>query len=266
MKTKALLLVGLIVLTIAFSSCKKKNDQPAPDLPPQESFVMDMTFKDGDTTKVFGLKDIQGTYRNWWHSAVNVVVWNTVLTFHMIVPVAAYLESFNHEAVYDVNDETWTWSYNFYAAGALHTAELVAAENGQNIHWEMFISKSGAFSDVLWFYGDSKMDGTEGTWTIKKDALNPVEYIGIEWHRTSDVIGDIKYTNVESGASGYGDYIMYGLTSDYYNAFYDIEFNDNLTKINFNQTTEEGRVSDFNKFGDNAWHCWDSTLMDVSCN
>lgn len=272
MKTKIknfimLFLTIICLIVITETGCKKKK--PAPAIPPQETFVMDMNFKNGDTTKsMTGSKDIL-TYYNWGHSAWNVAVWNFILTINMVIPVAAFLESFNHEAEYDAGDEEWTWSYNF-TLGVVHTAKLKAKLDGEWVHWEMYISKENVFTDVLWFYGDSKTDGTQGTWTIKRDANNPIEYIGIIWHRNTDGTSDIKYTNIDNSdtdnvGADYGDYVMYGITTGAYDRFYDISILGNLTEIEWSYTSKIGRVKDFKRFQDNVWHCWDANLVDVAC-
>ena len=40
---------------------------------------------------------------------------------------------------------------------------------------------------------------------------------------------------------------------------------DNVIKIEFNNETREGRVSDFAKYEDKAWHCWNKDFVDTVC-
>ena len=109
------------LLIFLFTACTKE-DKPAPAIPPANSLIMDFTKFPADEGKT---TEEAATKANFGYAAVNVGWWNTVLVVNLAIPVAAFLESFNHDAVYDVATEKWTWSYNFNAAG-WHTARLEA--------------------------------------------------------------------------------------------------------------------------------------------
>ncbi|MFH2095304.1 MAG: hypothetical protein ABIJ16_06350, partial [Bacteroidota bacterium] len=82
------ILVPLIIIAMISEQGCKKEEEPAPEIPPSSTFLMDMTFKDQDTTN----KDI-ATYQSWGYSAINVGVWNFVITLTFAVPVASFVES-----------------------------------------------------------------------------------------------------------------------------------------------------------------------------
>ncbi len=259
------LLMFVFISFLALHGCKNDKDEPSPGLPPESSLVMDFSdFQNADTT----LKRDMETYHNWWWAASNVVVWNTFITVGMAIPIASFREAFNHEAIYDPDLESWTWSYNFTGGGAIHLASLQAALVQDSVLWKMYISKQGAFSDVLWYYGTSDLDATGGYWIMNKDPLNPVQMLNITWHRNA-ILGtaDIKYLNIIPDSEENGGYIHYGITNDTpFNAFYDI-FNkgkDNLTNIQWNRITRAGEVKDPDHFGDTEWHCWNEMKQDVS--
>lgn len=252
-----LLLVGLL------QSCEEdKNNEPAPELPPQFSMVMDYS---AFTTN----KNLDVTAFNWGYSALNLAVWNTILTVNLAIPVAAFVESFNHEGEYNEEINGWKWNYSFTAAGANHTAELEATLVSEGVQWEMFIRLNNGDNRFLWFSGISSIDRTHGEWELNYNAQNPTNYLDIEWnYNYTDSTGDIKYTIVDPNNEQVGSFIEYGLTtSTPYDAYYDISLTkeQKFTEIEWNITTIEGRVKDEVHFGDTDWHCWDSDLQDIDC-
>jgi len=256
---------------IAISGCNKDednndiNDNPAPQLPPESSMVMDFSFLDGDTAKYKSTM----TYKNWGWAAVNVTVWNAVLTLTLVVPVAAFYESFNHEGVYDPETGSWVWSYNFNAGG-VHLAELHASLVPEGVKWEMFISKNNVYNDFLWYSGTTNLSNTEATWELNHKPEDPTPFLLIEWERdTQTGNSDIKYTNVVPGGVENGGYIFYGVNNSAipFDAFYDIYSAnyDNLINIEWNRTLKDGRIRDEHHFSDFDWRCWDEDLLDIEC-
>lgn len=269
----------LLVGTLPWAAGCNTNVQPAPDdeqppeIPPASTFVMDFSdFTAGGAPKLASdhvdpttLQALPGG--NWGWAALNAGVWNVIITVGLSVPVAAFLESFNHVPERQP-DGSWVWSYDVNVGGIIHSAELHALAVGGDIQWAMFISKEGFYNRFNWFSGVSNLIGTEGTWTLNKDPDDATPFIGIEWHRNpQDETGDIKYTNVVPGGPENGGYIFHGITGETFDAFYDI-FNkgqENLTTIEWSRVSKDGRVKDPAHFGDEDWHCWDTDLQDVEC-
>lgn len=258
------LMVGVLTFALVNSGCKKK-DEPAPELPPQSSFLMDFTFQDQDTTS----KALH-TYGNWGYSAINVGVWNIVITVGMAVPVASFVESFKHQAEYNAQDEYWTWSYNFDSWGQ-HSAELTGYLESDSVVWEMRID------GYLWYYGHSHTNGSGGYWMLKENKTQATNLIKIYWQKNSTGVTSIKYLNVADASStqykNNGEYIEYGtVSSGEYDRFYHIFLKDdtdptltNLTDIEWNFADKHGHVKDEKHFNDTEWHCWDTNLADITC-
>ncbi|MCD4730937.1 MAG: hypothetical protein K8R74_10075 [Bacteroidales bacterium] len=278
MKTKEIsilrsvsLIVGLsILITLIFSGCNKDDENPAgpaPNLPPESSFVMDFSdFTISDTTNVY--KNSLG-YQNWGYAATNVFVWNTIITITFAVPVAAFYESFHHEGVWDPDVNAWVWSYNFVAVGVTHLAQLQGSLVNGGVKWEMYISKNNVYSDILWFWGITNGANTEAEWHLNANPQNLEEVIAIEWNRNiATGEANIKYTNVQEGAQEEGGYIIYGIANnEFYNAYYDIysSSQDNLLEIQWHRINKNGRVKNELHFGDEDWRCWDENLLDIDC-
>jgi hypothetical protein len=260
-------LLIVLLLIAGTQSCKKdKETKVAPEMPPASTLVMD--FNDYPNADTNGIRDIE-TYHNWWWAAINVNVWNTLIAVGLAVPVASFAEASNHEAVYNPDTDSWTWSYNFTVAGTIYLAELQASLVTDGVSWKMYISKENAFTDFLWYSGISNLTATQGSWLLYKSPQEPEELLEITWHRDpANSTADIKYMNVVPGGAENGGYIFYNITNDTpYNAFYDIynKGQDNHTDIQWNRTTMEGQVKDPVHFGDAGWHCWDVTKVDIVC-
>ncbi len=262
----AFVMAVLIVLTgmIFFTGCKK-DDEPAPAIPPQSTFVMDFSdFSNPDDT--LAAREFSA-YQNWGFAYTNVVVWNTLITVGLAVPVATFVESFNHEAVYHPDENNWTWSYNVSVGLVVYEAELTGYLQSDSVVWEMRITKGNEYADFLWYYGKSALDQSGGYWILNDNPTNATPLLGIYWNIYADNTADIKYMNIVPGGPENGGYIFYGTTLLDFNRFYDIynKGQDNLTEIEWSSVTINGHVKDLNHFGDSDWHCWDENLIDVEC-
>lgn len=265
MNNKIILSV-IIFSLILISSCSDKNsiqsNSSAPAVPPKSSMVMGVD-QFPDTSSHSNLQKVEGTYANWGWAALNVAVWNSILAVTLAVPVAAFLESFNHQPVLQP-DGSWLWAYDVNVSGTVYHAKLFGQTVQQGISWRMLVSKEGAYTDFEWFTGFSNLPATEGTWQLNRDPGDPNAFLAIEWQRNAqDSTGSIKYTKVQTGG-----FIYYGKTTDpIYDAFYQI-FNaeqNNETDIKWNIGNKNGRVNDQLHFGNTDWHCWDENLQDIDC-
>lgn len=256
----AFLLTAAFVLQ--FTSCKKdKDENPAPEIPPQSSFVM-------DNSSFSGTKSVDLTNINYVWAAANVNWWNAVLTVNLAVPVASYKEAFNHQAVYDPQTSSWVWTYTVTSGNDTYTAALHAKLVADGVRWEMYISKSGAYSNFLWYYGVSDVSTSSGYWVLKNSAELNQDYIRIDWHNTHDGVADIRYENILAGTAEVGSYIKQSINNDVeYNAAYDIYLSStqHLCEIKWLRPNQNGRVKDSMHFGDSNWHCWDASHADMVC-
>lgn len=267
MNTKNLLPFLIFALIVVVISCNDENPvpKPAPDIPLKSSMLMDFEdFSEQDTSGGKGLL----TYQHWGRAAAHLLVWNTAITITLAIPVKSFQEAFNHEAIYDPDTETWTWSYNFWAGGALYLAELQASLITEGVAWKMYITKNNHFTDFLWYSGVSNLDNSSGHWELKHHPEDPSDFLYIEWNRDPlSQSGDIKYTNIIPDGENYGSYIFYGTSGEPGQAYYDIfgALHENLVNIEWDRTDKNGRIKDELFFSDQDWHCWDTNLEDTVC-
>lgn len=264
----------LLILTLGILSSGCVKEDAVPDLPPSGSMIMeiDNIWKDSPSPGTYPSGSPQA---NFVFAATNVYVWNAVLTIQMAVPVAAFLESFNHTPEWDKSTSSWVWSYTVDLPNTSYTAELFGESKTDEIHWSMYISKTDGFTDFLWFTGISAMDNKSGSWIINmdpddnlKDPEIGLPFISIQWSKTGDDIAEISYTNIEEESVNNGSYIKYGLTGDSdLNAFYDIYriWENNTVNIKWNTSTHFGRVLSMAHFQDPYWHCWTETFANIVC-
>ena len=143
----------------------------------------------------------------------------------------------------------------------------------------MYITKIGigAFEEFLWFSGSSAMDGNSGYWLLNESAEKPEALLKIDWERTNDEIGNIRYTWVRELDEQENDdmfkdsYLEYGLQDGDFDAYFEAyaydsnkqDFSD--VRIEWSRITFVGRVRSFDYFEDEEWHCWDSNGDDIQC-
>jgi hypothetical protein len=184
------------------------------------------------------------------------------------VPVAAFRASF-HNIPLQQDDGSWLWSYSVNFGGSIYTAELLAKFITEGVRWEMRITKEGEYEDFLWYYGECDLPATEGFWILKQSPSVPNDLVRINWSRNiSAGTHAIRYTNIVPDGPENGGYIDTQYTKGVpYDHIWDMynKGEDNHTYIEWSSTTKEGRIKDFNHFGDDDWHCWDSDRMNITC-
>lgn len=261
-------ILGLIILVtfslVVMVSCEKEPE--APDLAPVESLVMDLNqFPSGNNNEQ--VKSSPQFIFNWLYSYVTVFSWNTVIAVNIAIPVASYLEAFNHTPVY-LGDNQWEWSYSTDILDKTYVSRLLGTRiDNETYTMEMYLSEGSSFSDFKWFEGVIRYDQTEVNWKISHSPSQPTQYLDVDYNRDfeTDKV-NIRYTIIDPENDLYQSYIEYGRdTALYHDSHYHISKADTLTLIQWNSTSKAGRVMDELHFGDNSWHCWDSQFKDVDC-
>ncbi len=264
--------VVAMLSVVVLSSCSKEEDvinDPgiAPTLPPSSSFIMDFSTFPSEQSENGRFEE---TKLHYAHAGLSFLFWQSVIGLQMIVPVAAFQASFDQEAVYIPSEQQWNWSYEVAHGNTTYQANLYAKPLNGNVDWKMYISKSDAYEDFLWFQGTSAIDGSNGTWTVSVEpAGNAREALFIDWKKTDDEVASIRYTVIDQSSDQEDSYIEYGKTDDdtfdsYYWVFLASE--NNLMKIDYNSVTKAGRVQNPGYFEDDDWRCWSSDLVDTDCS
>jgi hypothetical protein len=265
LNVKSFLSILLTVLMLMISnSCKKDDKDEVPELPPVEALLMDFS----DFQNIPGDKKAVSSYDNFRYAVSNVVVWNLIATVLVAVPCVAYVEAFNHEAVY-LGDNSWQWSYSVTADQSTFTAKLISKRiSNEEFTLKMLVSKSGTggFEDFKWFEGTVRYDHTAANWTLYASPEVTAPVMTIDWTMDwEENLYSIKYTNIQAGNEN-GSYIEHGVTaSNPFNAYYVISTTAGTVQIEWNKTTKAGHVKSPEQFGDSNWHCWDDYFLDIVC-
>jgi len=260
---KHLTSVVLAFFLLVLSACQQNNSNDQnnpPEIPPQYSMSINSDFPQ-NTTQATGTVTVQST-TNFTNAAANVLVGNAILVGNLLIPVAAFVESFHHYPTLR-SDNTWVWTYAVRYAGVIYTAELHGQVVGDEVYWDMYVTKPGEYLDFNWFSGVAARDGSMGTWTLRKDPADPQDYLYIEWtHDKATKTGTARYTNVLEGGAENGSYIYYGTSTDNtYDAFYNIY--SVSADIQWNRTSHAGRINNPVYFQNPDWHYWDENLQDI---
>lgn len=270
-----------LVLVLAIMLCTIpgcENASGAPTIPPMETFIIDFeAFSSSGTASLVSVAPgmelpvspaTAGARTHWNHAALNVGFWRIVVAVGLAVPVAAFGASFRNIPLQQ-DDGSWVWSYSVRVGGSVHSAKLHGQFIEQGVRWDMRISKEDEYEDFLWYYGESDLPATQGFWVLKESPASPVDLLRIDWSRNIAAgTHAIRYTNIVPDGPENGGYIdaryteepPYDNTWSIYN-----KGQDNHTYIEWSSDTEEGRVKDFNRFGNDDWHCWDSDHVNADC-
>jgi hypothetical protein len=282
MKKLLSLLVITSIVSGFFWGCEKKKDTP-PSLPPVSSMSIDFSNFIPPTKGGINQGEVKGITvadkSNWALASTTAGVWNLILALNLAVPVASFGVAVNKTPVY-LDNKTWEWSYGFNVIGAVYKARLTGQIRTTDVKWEMNISKDGigAFDEILWFEGTSKLDGTSGQWVLNHSQAFPEPMLQIDWTKTGKEIGNIKYTYIREKKDDRtvdpfkSSFIEYGLTTNILNAFYNVHQNTgasnvfNDVNIEWNTTNHNGHIKANHYFQDTSWHCWNEVGDNVTCN
>jgi hypothetical protein len=255
----SIILVLALGLMMTFTACE--SDPEPMDLPPAESFVIDLSQFPSNTTK-----SAEASIGNWHYSSLLVLGWNVVIAVNMAIPVAAYAEAFNHIPVY-IGDKSWDWSYTVPVGDTTYEATLIGTHlDKETFSMVMTLSQLGGFQDFKWFEGEVKYDHSEAEWTIIHSPLEPTEYLNVYFQQDNTQASSIRYTVTDPQNEIYNAYIEFGFDPAYeLDAYYTIYRSENPTYMEWNTTTHAGHVMDLAYFNDDEWHCWDTQLQDVDC-
>jgi hypothetical protein len=226
------------------------------------------------------VKGLTAGEKTHWALASGVAgVWNLILAVNLAVPVASFEAVVDKTPVY-LDNKKWEWVHNFNVIGGTYKARLTGQIGSDEVKWEMYVSKegAGAFAELLWFEGTSKLDGKNGQWILNHSQAFPEPMLQIDWKVEGEKVGNIKYTYIreqkdDRTADLFKDsYIEYGLTSNPLNAFYTVHQNTGIANafndvfIEWNTTDHNGHIKAHYYFQDDLWHCWNGVGDNIICN
>lgn len=267
---KVFSLIMLFALAVVlFTSCKKDKGEP-PVLPPEGSMVIDFSNFATPAKSALYVDGSKGTVNSNWEFASFVAsVWNVYLGTSLAVPVASFKAAVDKSPVW-IKEKTWQWSFTVNVGSASYKARLTGEIGSSEVIWKMYLSKdgTGSFPEFIWYEGSSEPDGSSGQWILKQSAAVQENFMQIDWEKTGNALGQIKYTYIK-GDDFKNSYIQYGLGSGNYNAFYNVHYYNGVkfsdVQIEWNTTTKNGRVKSVDYLGDANWYCWDSNRINTTC-
>ena len=273
----------LLAFVLVFQFACEKSDDPgaetqAVELPPFETMAFDFESFTADPQSAKSEVFKTAPNGNWVFSRLVVGVWNTALFSTLAVPVASFQGAFAQQAEV-IGDLKWQWSYSVDGFTAEYTARLTGEVDGDSIIWEMYVTKTGieGFEEFLWFSGVSDVNGNSGHWLLNESHDRPNAMLRIDWERSGEEIGSIRYTWVRELDANENDdvfrdsYLEYGLQDSDFDAYIDAYAYDeqyelfSTIRIEWHREGYFGRVRAPLYFQDEEWHCWDSTGEDSLC-
>jgi len=269
-------------LLVFFISCDNSDDpgsnSEAIELPSFETMAYDFDSFTTDPGSAQGISQKAAPNGNWVFSRLVVGLWNSALFTTLAIPVASFHAAVNHDPEV-IGDLKWQWAYSVDGFTSEYTARLTGEIVGEEVIWEMYITKTGieGFDEFQWFTGVSALDGNSGHWLLNESPELPYPMLRIDWERSGEEIGSIRYTWVRELDANEDDdlfrdsYLQYGLQDGDYDAYFDAHTYDENSqdfadiRIEWNRTDYIGRVRAPRYFEDEVWHCWDGAGDDVAC-
>ena len=269
--TSAKILIILIFGILIFSCEKKETTTTPPDIPPVESMKIDF----GQLAEI---KSVDISTTNWSLAAGTVGFWSSIIGTTLVVPVSAFVASFDHQPT-QIDNKTWQWQYDVTRFTSTYTARLVAKLQTDQVKWEMYISKIGinSFDEFLWFEGTSALDGNSGQWILYYSADFQDKLLQIDWQKDGENVGQVKYTYVREQNNQnapdmyFGSTLTYGLQNKELDAYVNVHVyspvKTDFTDINIEWSTTNfnGHIKSDLYYNDTDWHCWDISGNDIDC-
>ncbi len=277
MKKILILLLSFVLIAGLLTSCKKKKGDP-PVLPDEESMIIDFSnFEIGKSVDFLALeKGVENS--NWEFAATVAGYWKAILTGTLIVPVSAFKLAVDQSPEW-IEENTWEWNYSASVLSVTYNARLVGQIRASDVKWTMYISREGTgeYPEFVWFEGTSDLSGNSGQWILNHSYTYQESLLQIDWTKTGDSMGTVKYEyirtlndNRETDTFN-GSYIEYGVTSNPLDGYYSIHYYSSTYQtfwdVDVEWSTENynGRVMCSPWFGDSVWHCWNSQLVNITC-
>jgi len=277
MKKTLIILLSFVLIAGLLTSCKKKKGDP-PVLPDEESMIIDFSnFEIGKSVDFLALeKGVENS--NWEFAATVAGYWKAILTGTLIVPVSAFKLAIDQSPEW-IEENTWEWNYSASVLTVTYNARLVGQIRASDVKWTMYISRegTGAYAEFVWFEGTSDLNGNSGQWILNHSYTYQESLLQIDWTKTGDSMGTVKYTyirtlndNRETDTFN-GSYIEYGVTSSALDGYYSIHYYSSTYQtfwdvdVEWSTDNYNGRVMCLPWFGDSDWHCWNSQLVNITC-
>jgi hypothetical protein len=277
MKKILILILSAILMAGLLTSCKKKKGDP-PVLPDEESMIIDFSnFEIGKSADFLALeKGVENS--NWEFAATVAGYWKAILTGTLIVPVSAFKLAVDQSPEW-IEENTWEWNYSASVLSVTYNARLVGQIRASDVKWTMYISRTGTgeYPEFVWFEGTSDLSGNSGQWILNHSYTYQESLLQIDWTKTGDSMGTVKYEYVRSLNDNRetdtfnGSYIEYGVTSSTLDGYYSIHYYSSTYQtfwdvdVEWSTVNYNGRVMCSPWFGDSDWHCWNSQLVNITC-
>ncbi len=211
---KKITTIFLIILFPLYLSCSGGNSQENEDpksmnriIPPDSSLEIDFTTLQ-ETNKSLLAKEKCGPVNpnegECFKKAMALVWWSNMVCFvPLTVPIIIY-KILKTQIPAEISTEHVIWNYTYTREDVVYTISVTADYITADQKWEW----SFKINDFVWITGISKDDLSGGNWQFY-DYLTHAATIAVEWTRTSEINGTLKFINNESQSLKYGDFILY---------------------------------------------------------
>ena len=262
---KLLIFVSFSVI-ISCNGDDDDEDRPAPLFPDDSTFIIDFSvFTTADTIY---LREIE-SFNNFGRALTNIAFWDSIISFNLEVPAAAFHGVSKEHGIYDPTIDYWVWAYPFAVQSDFFRAKLHAWLVEDGVQWGMYVTSKGDYYDFFWFTGVSETNLHEGMWLVYLDPENWEPYIDINWGRndqTNQYEIEYKYVLYQHPEENSFIQVSYKNEENYdCSATVFWRSQNRFVYVDWDTESKTGRIKEPDYFGDSDWHCWNSYLLDVDC-
>ncbi len=256
----------LILLSIIYSSCSKKNKGNRPDLPQADEFEINFdNFQSPPSTN-------DNNYSNYLHAYQTVQPWIEARKNELRLPLAILYASGQAKAGYRGDNKGWLFKYEYEENGRTYKVKLYAEYQNSfsQISWKMYVTQKEGFKDFLWMEGTTHADRSQGVWTVYYSHDNHRPLMQISQHYNfSTKKRKITYRFLSDLKMKADSYLEWGYEySPPYDFFYNIFDNakNNHISIQWSSLDGSGNILDPLYFMNNNRQCWANNRKNTNCS
>jgi hypothetical protein len=206
---------------------------------------------------------------SYYNDASNkLFLWEKLIGDSMNFQRTFYNEGISNRLQFQNND-TWLSKKNLVIDGNTFLIDLFEIVVSDTLYTKMFLTKDSIYSEVLLLDGISYTDQS-GSWLVNQNdtADTYMKLLTIDYKISNNSLESIKFTFNQQGNFN-GNTLYYKDSTDgIYNSYIELvdKISENITIIEWNNSTHEGMIKDVNLYGDTIWRCWDENVLNSICN
>jgi len=241
----------ILFFSIYISACIPKEKTPPP-IPPIESASIDFSYFEKETKDNTNFSFVTEKVLKW-----KALLQDSLSIHHEILNTAA-----QNKFVFQ-KEKTWLSDFSFSIENkGMYSAKFFGIIELDTVSYKAFVSYD-FFSDIIYLDGSAYNNTKIGKWEFNKIQLidsTKIKLLTANWDFSN--INKIKITNNQAGEENLNYILQIDSVDNEYNYYIDIynKGDENHSIIQWNSSTNIGRVKDKLRFNNEDWYYWNSNF------